>query len=162
MRIAIFHLGFFYSGGGEKLILEEIRGLKALGHDVECFTTYVDRKDCYPDVPEMAKIHTLLPPPPQWLPMKDPFWVLLSCLFIPFLAWRFQSYDIFFGANQPGPWFAFVLSKILCKPYVIYLAQALRVLHPRIVDTENGVRIREGDTRFINALTKIAGWIIDI
>jgi glycosyltransferase involved in cell wall biosynthesis len=161
VRIAIFHLGFFYSGGGEKLILEEIRGLKALGHDVDCFTTYVDRMDCYPDVPEMAEIQTLLPPPPPWLPMKDPLWVLLSCLLIPFLALRFRSYDIFFGANQPGPWFAFVLSKILRKPYVIYLAQALRVLHPREVDTENGIRIREGDTRFILTLAKIAGWIID-
>jgi glycosyltransferase involved in cell wall biosynthesis len=161
MRIAIFHLGFFYSGGGEKLILEEIRGLRALGHDVDCFAPYVDRKDCYPDIPEISEIHTFLPPPPQWLPMKDPLWVLLSCLLIPFIALRFRSYDIFFGANQPGPWFAFVLSKILRKPYVIYLAQALRVLHPREVDTENGIRIREGDTRFINALTKGAGWIID-
>jgi glycosyltransferase involved in cell wall biosynthesis len=161
VRIAIFHLGFFYSGGGEKLILEEIRGLKALGHDVHCFTTYVDRVDCYPDVPEMAEIRTFLPPPPPWLPMKDPLWVLISCLFIPFMALRFRSYDIFFGANQPGPWFAFVLSKILRKPYVIYLAQALRVLHPREVDTENGVRIREGDTRFILGLAKVAGWIID-
>jgi glycosyltransferase involved in cell wall biosynthesis len=161
MRVAVFHLGFFYSGGGEKLILEEIRGLKALGHHVDCFAPYVDRKDCYPDIPEMVEIHTFLPPPPQWLPMKDPLWVLLSCLFIPFLSLRFRSYDIFFGANQPGPWFAFVLSKILRKPYVIYLAQALRVLHPREVDTENGIRIREGDTRFINALTRVAGWIID-
>jgi glycosyltransferase involved in cell wall biosynthesis len=161
MKIAIFHLGFFYSGGGEKLVLEEMRGLRDLGHHVTCFAPYIDREHCYPDIPEMAEIRPILPPPPTWLPMKDPMWVLLSCILIPFFAPRFRSYDVFFGANQPGPWFAFVLSKLLRKPYVIYLAQALRVLHPRIVDQQNGIRIREGDTRFIHALTTLAGRLID-
>jgi glycosyltransferase involved in cell wall biosynthesis len=161
MKIAIFHLGFFYSGGGEKLVLEEVRGLRARGHVVTCFAPYVDWKHCFPDIPEMSEVHTLLPPPPAWLPMKDPLWVLLSCMLIPILAWRFRAYDVFFGANQPGPWFAFVLSMILRKPYVIYLAQALRVLHPRTVDVENGMRIREGDTKFINALIRCAGRLVD-
>jgi glycosyltransferase involved in cell wall biosynthesis len=161
MKIAIFHLGFFYSGGGEKLIIEEIRGLRALGHEVSCYAPYVDREECFPGVPEIAEIRTFLPPPPSWLPMKDPLWVLLSCLLIPFIAGQFRSYDLFFGANQPGPWYAFILSKILRKPYVVYLAQALRLLHPREVDLENGIRIREGDHRFLMALKRMAGWIID-
>ena len=161
MKIAIFHLGFFYSGGGEKLVLEEIKGLRALGHEVSCYAPYVDRLHCYPGVPEMDEIRPLLPPPPVWLPMKDPLWVTLSCLLIPLLSWRFRDYDIFFGANQPGPWFAFIISKILRKPYVIYLAQALRLLHPRTVDLENGIRIREGDHRFLMALKKSAGFVID-
>ena len=67
LRIAIFHLGFFYSGGGEKLVLEEIRGLRALGHDVTCYAPYVDREGCFPDIPEMAEVEPLLPPPPAWL-----------------------------------------------------------------------------------------------
>jgi glycosyltransferase involved in cell wall biosynthesis len=93
--------------------------------------------------------------------LKDPLWVTLSCLLIPFLAPRFRSFDVFLGANQPGPWFAFVLGKFLRKPYVIYLAQPLRILHPRAVDLENGIRIREGDAHFISALTKMAGQVID-
>lgn len=161
MKIAIFHLGFFYSGGGEKLILEEMKGLQALGHTVTCFAPYVDRECCFPDVPEMAEIQTLLPSPPRWLPMKDALWLTLSCLLIPFIAWRFASYDIFFGANQPAPWFTFILSKILRKPYVIYLAQPLRLLHPRKVDLENGIKIREGDYRFLVVLKKTAGFIIN-
>ncbi len=161
LRIAIFHLGFFYSGGGEKLVLEEIRGLRSLGHEVTCFAPYIDRKECFPDTPEMAEILPLIPPPPEWLPMKDPIWVTLSCLLIPFMALRFRSYDVLLGANQPGPWFAYVISKILGKPYVIYLAQPLRLLHPRAVDLENGIRIREGDHKFLMALKKLAGWFID-
>ena len=160
MKIAIFHLGFFYSGGGEKLVLEEIRGLRALGHEVECFAPYVDRESCYPDYPEIKEVRALLPPPPSWLPMKDPLWVLLSCLLAPIMAPRFKSFDILLGANQPGPWFAFVLSRVLGKPYVIYLAQALRLLHQREVDMQNGIRIREGDHRFLMALKRIAGSFI--
>ena len=161
MRIAIFHLGFFYSGGGEKLVLEEMRGLRKLGHDVDCYAPFVDRSHCFPDVPEMAEIRSIIPAPPSWLPMKDPISVLLSCILIPFLAWRFRYYDIFVGANQPGAWFAFIVGKVLRKPYVVYLAQALRLLHPRQVDLENGIRIREGDALFIQVLTKTAGWLID-
>jgi glycosyltransferase involved in cell wall biosynthesis len=161
MKIAVFHLGFFYSGGGEKLVLEEINGLRALGHVVDCYAPYVDRRGCYPDVKEMAEIRPLLPPPPRWLPMKDPLWVLLSCLLIPLMAAKFRGYDVLFGANQPGPWFAFVVGSLLRKPYVVYLAQAIRLLHPRQVDLENGIRIREGDHRFLMALKATAGRLID-
>ena len=161
MRIALFHLGFFYSGGGEKLVLEEIRGLRALGHEVVCFASFVDSSGCFPDFPEMRDVVPLLPPPPAWLPLKAPLWVTLSCLLIPFLAFRFRSYDVLLGANQPAPWFAYVISKILGKPYVIYLAQPLRLLHPRKIDLENGIRIREGDHKFLMGLKKLAGWLID-
>ena len=161
MRIAIFHLGFFYSGGGEKLILEEIRGLRELGHEVTCFAPYADREHCFPDAPEISEIRTFLPAPPDWLPMKDPLWLTLGCLFIPLVAWQFRGYDIFLGANQPGTWFAYVLSRILGTPYVVYLAQPLRLLHPRDIDLENGIRIREGDHHFLAALKRIAGRFID-
>jgi len=161
LKIAIFHLGFFYSGGGEKLVLQEMRGLRTRGHEVDCFAPYVDRERCFPDVAEMGEIRPLLPPPPKWLPMKDPLWVTLCCILVPFLFWRFKTYDVLLGANQPGPWFAFVISKLLRKPYVIYLAQALRLLHPRTVDDENGIRIREGDHRFLMALKRTAGALIN-
>ena len=161
MRVALFHLGFFYSGGGEKLVLEEMRALRATGIDVDCFAPYVDRKRCFPDMPEVAEVQSLLPPPPEWLPMKDPLWIALTCILIPLFALRFQAYDIFFGANQPGAWIAFVLSRLLRIPYVIYLAHPIRILHPREIDRISEIRIREGDHRFISLLTRTAGWFLD-
>jgi len=161
LKIAIFHFGFFYSGGGEKLVLEEIRGLRNLGHEVTCFAPYVDRAGCFPDYPEIAEVKRLLPHPPSWLPLNHAIWVLACCLLIPFMALRFVSFDVLFGANQPAPWFAFVLSRLLKKPYVVYLAQPLRLLHPRKVDEENGLRIQDGDQQFVKLVTKYAGLIID-
>ncbi|MBI2846197.1 MAG: glycosyltransferase family 4 protein [Chloroflexi bacterium] len=160
LRIAFLHLGFFYSGGGEKLVLEEIQGLKALGHEVVCYAPFVDRTSCFPDLMAKADIRPILPQPPSWLPLRDALWILLSCLLIPFMAWRFRCYDIFLGANQPAPWFAWVLGKILSKPYIIYLAQPNRLLYPRQIDLEQKLRIREGDYLFLVALRRIAGWFI--
>ena len=35
-RIAVFHCGFTYSGGGERIVIEEVLGLRRRGYDVEC------------------------------------------------------------------------------------------------------------------------------
>lgn len=161
LNIAILHLGFFYSGGGEKLVLEEIKGITNLGHNVTCFAPFVDSRNCFPDYGEIKDVQAFLPKPPDWLPMKDPLWVLLSCMLAPLIAWRFRAFDVLFGANQPSAWIAYVAAKMLRKPYVIYLAQPLRILHPRGVDLENGIRIREGDHRFLVALHRFAGNLID-
>jgi glycosyltransferase involved in cell wall biosynthesis len=161
LRIAIFHFGFFYSGGGEKLVLEEVRGLRELGHEVECFAPYVDKDRCFPDYPEIKQVRRLLPHPPQWLPLNHAIWVLACCLLIPFMARRFVRFDVLVGANQPAPWLAFVVGNLLRKPYVVYLAQPLRLLHPRKVDEENGLRIRDGDQDFVRLVTRFAGRLID-
>ena len=95
LRIAIFHFGFFYSGGGEKLVLEEIKGLRKLGHDVTCFAPYIDRERCFPGVSEMAEVQTLLPPPPKYLPFRHAISVLLCCLLVPLMALRFRKFDVF-------------------------------------------------------------------
>lgn len=145
LKIAVFHLGFFYSGGGEKLVLEEVRRLNDLGHEVVCYAPIVDRSRCFPDLIPEVDIRPLLPQPPAWFPAKDALWILLSCLLIPVMAWRFRSYDVLFGANQPGPWYAWVISKMLGKPYVVYLAQPNRLLFPREIDIEVGLRLKEKD-----------------
>ena len=133
MRIADFYLGILYSGGGERLVLEEMRGLRTLGDEVTRLAPHIDREGCVPDVPEMADIRPLLPWP-SWLPMKDALRVTFGGVLIPDLAWLFRSLDIFLGGNQPGQWPASILSRLQRKLGVIYLAQPLRILHPRGVE----------------------------
>jgi glycosyltransferase involved in cell wall biosynthesis len=155
LRIAIFHLGFFYSGGGERLVLEEIDGLSRMGHDVCCFVPVLDKRLSFPDRIRKFKIKTLIPQLPRWFPDRVAILLLLSCLLLPLLFWRFFKFDILIGANQPGPWYSWVLKKILRKPYLAYLAQPTRFLHPRKVDLEEGIRIKGGFS-FFPTITRIA------
>ncbi|MFP3287697.1 MAG: glycosyltransferase family 4 protein, partial [Acidilobus sp.] len=44
MRVALVHMAFFNAGGGERLLLEMRRALKDLGHDVDLYTIYFDKR----------------------------------------------------------------------------------------------------------------------
>jgi uncharacterized protein (TIRG00374 family) len=136
MKIAVIHLGFFYAGGGERLVLEEVRGLRQLGHDVECFAPIVDAESCYPELVAEVGVESLLPRPPSWLPGRVIISILLASLLAPIIALRFRRFDVLLAANQPAPWIAWVTSRLLGKPYVAYLAQPNRVLYPRPIDLE--------------------------
>ena len=61
VRILVFHLGFYFSGGGEKLVLEEIKGFQRAGFEVECFAPIVDKKRCFPDIIKKYPIYPILP-----------------------------------------------------------------------------------------------------
>jgi len=138
LKIAIFHLGFFFSGGGEKLVLEEAAGLTKKGHQVTLFAPVIDKQDCFPDLIKKVKVYPLFFPFSFNFPLRD-FLAIAGVVFLtPFTFWRVAKFDIFFGANQPGPLICFFLSKILDKPYVIYLAQPTRLIYPRKVDQEVG------------------------
>lgn len=139
LKIAIFHLAFIYSGGGEKLVLEEAKGLKKLGHDVSIFTPVIDEKRCFPDVIKDFKIKTFLPTLPSIFPEHESFQILLTCVLIPFLAHRFRGFDVILAANQPSPWLAFWVKKLYGVPCIAYLAQPTRFLYPRKVDQETGL-----------------------
>lgn len=138
LKIAIFHLGFFFSGGGERLVIEEARGLRKLGHHVDVYAPTIDAKNCFPDLIKDAQIKHLFLPMPRYFPLRDFVAICGALIFTPFMFWRFITYDIYFGANQPGPLICFLLNKILHKPYVIYLAQPTRLFYPRSIDQDTG------------------------
>ena len=81
MKTAIIHLGFFYSGGGEKVVFEEVRGLRARGHQVDCYAPFVERQGLSTAVPRMAKdAVALLSYHESSLLQDDPGWGLhLRC-----------------------------------------------------------------------------------
>lgn len=134
MKIAVVHLGFFYAGGGERLVLEQVQGLRRLGHDVELFAPVVDRDACFPELIDQVGVHKLVPHPPKWLPGRVALAVFLSCLLAPVLALRFRRFDVILAANQPSLWIALCAAQMLGKSYVAYLAQPNRVLYPRAID----------------------------
>lgn len=138
LKIAVFHCGFSYSGGGERLVLEEVTGLRELGHEVVCYAPTLDREACFPDFINQVGVKTFLPQLPRWVPLRDAIAMALSSLLAPLLALRFRDVDVFVGANQPGAWIAYCMSKVLGVPYVIYLNQPNRLVYPRQIDQETG------------------------
>lgn len=130
-QITIFHCAFVYSGGGERIVLGQIKGLKKRGYNVSCFAPVIDKKRCYPDIINQYPIKTFLPQLPEWFPFRHGILLLLTCVLIPFLAFRFQETDLFIGENQPGAWLAYVVSRILKKPYLIYTCHPNKIVYPR-------------------------------
>lgn len=155
LKIAVFHLAFFYSGGGEKLVLEEIKSLRKRGHEVVCFTPVIEKRLCYPDVINDFSIKTFFPRLPRMFPRQESLEILLTCVFFPLIARKFGRFDVIFGANQPGPWLAWIVKKMKKVPYVIYLAQPTRVLYPRKVDLETGIWVKRR-ARVLPLMMKLA------
>jgi len=130
-KIAIFHCSFIYTGGGERIVLGQLGGLEKRGYEVECFAPALDKKRCYPDIINRYSIKTFLPQLPEWFPLRHGILLLATSFLIPFLAFRFRSTDVFIGENQPGTWLAYVASRILGKPYLIYTCHPNKMVYPR-------------------------------
>src|SRR5205807_7234812 len=137
-RIAVFHCGFTYSGGGERIVLEQVLGLRRRGFEVECYAPTVDARNCYPDLIGMVGPKTFLPQLPAWVPLRDAMQMAASSVLVPLYAWRFRSFDAIVGANQPGTWIAWCVARLLRKPYVVYLNQPNRLVYPRPIDRQTG------------------------
>jgi len=137
-RIALFHCGFIYSGGGERIVLEEARHLRKRGYKVEVYAPTLDPKRCFPQMVREIGVKTFLSTKARYIPGGYAFSMIASSLLAPILAKNFKDVDVFIGANQPGAWIAFCMARVLRKPYVIYLNQPNRVIYPRPVDREYG------------------------
>lgn len=135
MRIVIFHLGFFYSGGGEKLVLEQARQLAARGHDVRVFAPIVDARMCFPDLIAQVRPRQLLPRLPNVFGVGDGLTLLAASLFAKRLV-RDIDADVYLGANQPGAWLARQAAHAHGRRYVVYLNQPNRLLEPRGIDRD--------------------------
>jgi len=163
LKIAILHLAFTYSGGGEKLVLEEARGLKERGHEVAIFTPVLNRKKCFPDIIGDFDIKTFFPDLPFFLPQREIFQVLLACVLAPLFTFRLRKFDVILAANQPSPWLAFWVQKFFGVPYVTYLSFPTRFLYPRKIDRETGLIFTEkGLFRPASFLIKMAKPLADL
>ena len=140
LKIALFHCSFVYSGGGERIAIEGVLGLRKKGHEVDLYAPAIDRENCFPDLLKKANPKPIMNGLPRWFPLRDALDMGFSSLLAPLVAYKFRDYDVFIGENQPGAWFAWVYSRIFGKPYVIYLNQPNRMLYPRSIDLKTGWR----------------------
>ncbi len=142
MKIALFHLSFLYSGGGEKLVLKEIELLTQAGHTVDCYAPLIDPEECFPEIIKKYNIKEIIKGTTKIFLGKPELGVAFTCLLFPFIAFKFRKYDTIIGANQPGPLFGWILKILLRKPYIAYIAQPTRLIYPRPIDREVGLRFK--------------------
>ena len=160
-RIAVFHCGFTYSGGGERIVIEEVLGLRRRGYDVECYAPTVDQSRCFPDLIGDVRVRTFLPQLPRWFPFREAAQMAATSLLMPVYAWRFRGVDAIVGCNQPSAWIAWWAARLMDVPYVVYLNQPNRLVYPRNIDRETGW-VANADYRLLAAIvlraTRFVAW----
>ena len=160
-RVAVFHCGFTYSGGGERIVIEEVLGLRRRGFDVECYAPTVDASRCYPDLIGDVRVHTFLPQLPRWFPFREAVQMAATSLLMPLYAWRFRGVDVILGCNQPSAWIAWWAARLIDVPYIVYLNQPNRLVYPRSIDRETGW-VANADYRLLAAIvlraTRFVAW----
>jgi len=137
-RIAVFHCGFTYSGGGERIVIEEVLGLRRRGYEVECYAPTVDASRCYPDLLGEVRVRTFLPQLPRWFPFREAIQMAAASLLMPLYAWRFRGVDAIVACNQPSAWIGWWAARLIDVPYVVYLNQPNRLVYPRSIDRQTG------------------------
>src|SRR6202521_1441875 len=160
-RIAVFHCGFTYSGGGERIVIEEVLGLRRRGYAVECYAPTVDQSRCFPDLIGDVRVRTFLPQLPRWFPFREAAQMAATSLLMPVYAWRFRGVDAIVGCNQPSAWIAWWAARLMDVPYVVYLNQPNRLVYPRSIDRETGW-VANADYRLLAAIvlraTRFVAW----
>jgi glycosyltransferase involved in cell wall biosynthesis len=160
-QIAVFHCGFTYSGGGERIVIEEVLGLRRRGFKVDCYAPTVDATRCYPDLIGAVRVRTFLPQLPRWFPYREAIQMAAASLLMPLYAWRFRGVDAIVACNQPSAWIAWWAARLIDVPYVVYLNQPNRLVYPRKVDRETGW-ITNADYRLLAMIvmraTRFVAW----
>jgi glycosyltransferase 2 family protein len=160
-RIAVFHCGFTYSGGGERIVIEEVLGLRRRGFEVECYAPTIDASRCYPDLIRDVRVRTFLPQLARWFPYREAIQMAAASLLMPLYAWRFRGVDAIVACNQPSAWIAWWAARLIDVPYVVYLNQPNRLVYPRNIDRETGW-VANADYRLLAGIvlraTKFVAW----
>ncbi len=160
-RIAVFHCGFTYSGGGERIVIEEVLGLRRRGFAVECYAPTVDAARCYPDLIGEVRVRTFLPQLARWFPYREAIQMAAASLLMPLYSWRLRGIDAIVACNQPSAWIAWWASRLIDVPYVVYLNQPNRLVYPRNIDRQTGW-VANADYRLLAAIvlraTKFVAW----
>lgn len=137
MNIAILHSAFTESGGAERVVINQARSLKALGHQVTCYVAALNRKRCFPEKTSDMRIKTYL------LNLALPKFEYLTslALILPtasLVSRKLKKYDVILTHHEPAPWIAYQVFRKYQIPYVSYMHHPPRFIYPRSVEKAMG------------------------
>ena len=135
LKVGIVHMGFFYSGGGERTVLSEALELGERGVDVTVYAPTVNRA-CFPELMERVKVVEFNRQLPRGIPVRDFLGMTYSSINVPY--GKLKHLDLIIAHGQPSNWIAYNIRKRYRIPYISYLHQVNRLLYPRNVDRDKG------------------------
>ena len=153
MRINIIHMGFLYSGGGERVVIEQALRLRKRGHTVKVFSPIIYPERSYPDLLKQVAPERLVPHLPLPFPFRQGSALLASAI-LPFGTRKMADCDILLCQSQPSMWIGLRLNKLFGIPYVGYLHQPTTFIYPRPQTAGNW---DSGDFMVLDALLGKAG-----
>ena len=136
MRINIVHMGFFYSGGGERVAIQQALGLRKRGHTVRVLSPIIYADRCFPEQLRLVAPERLVPHLPLPFPFRESSAMMASAI-LPLGIRKAADCDVLLCQSQPSMWLGFRLNALYGLPYVGYLHQLTTFIHPRPVIGEN-------------------------
>lgn len=130
MRINIIHMGFLYSGGGERVVLEQTLRLRERGHEVKLFSPIIRWQKSFPDRLKEACPERIVPPFPFPFPFREAAAMLASTV-LPFRSKEIADCDVLLCHSQPSMWIGYQANMKYGTPYVGYLHQLTTFIHKR-------------------------------
>jgi glycosyltransferase involved in cell wall biosynthesis len=129
MRINIVHMGFFYSGGGERVVLQQARHLRERGHTVKVYSPITRRDKCFPQLLKDVNPEELMRSTPS--PVLREALAMLLCSLLPIGLQKLRDCDVLLCHSQPSMWIGWRMNQLFGIPYVGYLHQLTTFIHKR-------------------------------
>lgn len=136
MKLGIFHMGFFYNGGGERTVLTEAKILQERGHEVVVFAPSL-RDGVFPELMNGLDVQTYFFDIP-FPKLRESLNMVLHSMVSAIATRHYHDIEAIICHSQPGPWIAYNVKKKLGIPYICYLQQPTRFLYQRGIDKQTG------------------------
>lgn len=118
----------FYSGGGERVVIEEVKRLRQRGHTVKVYASLVDYERCFPGELEQIAPKSIVAMP-SWMPNREALSMMLST--ITGRRREFADCDVVLCHGFPSIGIGWKVHEAFGTPYVAYLHQIAPLVHPR-------------------------------
>jgi len=129
VRLNILHMGFIYSGGGERVAIEQTRRLRKRGHKVKLYAPIIRWDRCFPTALRDAAPTALLKFPP--IPFLRDAGAMIMSSILPVGLRKLSDCDVLLCHSQPSMWIGYRLKRLLGVPFVGYLHQLTTFIHKR-------------------------------